>query len=274
MELPRKERSLSETSSIISVPETPPCLDISEEKQSEEEQHEEDHQQEESTHPDLLLDLSLSNKDSNHGLNPELNLIDCLNLGSSQTSLETPQAIETEPRVFSCNYCQRKFYSSQALGGHQNAHKRERTLAKRGQRMGAAAAAFGHSHSHNHRYSSMASLPLHGALSRSLGIQVHSMINKPSYQPSSTGSGHLYGHQGWSRPLMDQQPAIGRLAVENYYEGVAVGQSSRGGIARFNAVRMLGAPVDERIGGYWSAGSVCLKNNQEELQMLDLSLKL
>ncbi|KAK8655160.1 hypothetical protein V6N13_107750 [Hibiscus sabdariffa] len=49
-----------------------------------------------------------------------------------------------EPRIFSCNYCERKFYSSQALGGHQNAHKLERTLAKKSRELSSVVSSSSH----------------------------------------------------------------------------------------------------------------------------------
>ncbi|XP_076939195.1 zinc finger protein 4-like [Bidens hawaiensis] len=88
-------------------------------------------------------------------------------------------------RVFSCNYCRRKFYSSQALGGHQNAHKRERTMAKRAMRMGML----------SERYPSLASLPLHGSTYRSLAIEAHGLLHQ-RVVPTQTG---FYSVRGGSR---------------------------------------------------------------------------
>ncbi|GMI94628.1 zinc finger protein 2, ZINC FINGER PROTEIN 2 [Hibiscus trionum] len=71
--------------------------------------------------------------------NTSLRLELVLEPSSSSSSPRSP----AEPRIFSCNYCKRKFHSSQALGGHQNAHKLERTLAKKSRELSSVFRAHG-----------------------------------------------------------------------------------------------------------------------------------
>ncbi|XP_059655299.1 zinc finger protein 4-like [Cornus florida] len=130
----------------------------------------------------VLLDLTLKFNASDAELK---------GTGEVRSEAAAPTPGTTIPRIFSCNYCRRKFYSSQALGGHQNAHKRERTLAKRAMRMGML----------SDRYASLASLPLHGSAYRSLGIKAHSSMHQrmvPVDRPlQETRGGARFEPQGY-----------------------------------------------------------------------------
>ncbi|MCD9561319.1 hypothetical protein HAX54_020376 [Datura stramonium] len=242
---------------------------------------------------DLKVQNGYNNNISKHRINNsnlELSLFHSTPAHASESSNEAmpEQRHSSNARTFSCSFCKREFSTSQALGGHQNAHKEERVLAKRQNGLVDVVSPFGppNYRPYYHPYSTFNShLPFHGPFaSRSLlGVQGESSA---FHKPTSYKSWQFFlGYNFRSNPeKWSSSSSSSFFRTENLHENYNMDKIGIGGASLENFLNFenrkggkgfnfMDSPINIDDEMKIGLGEEEEKENNEE-EELDLDLKL